>query len=245
MEKQQDILGEVGLSNWESQLYNALLVLGETTTGPLVEKSGVPQSKIYGVLDKLREKGLVSYVIKGKMNYFQAESPEKILVLLSEKERGVKEEVRRLKQLEVQQKESVSVQIFEGLKAIRLINSEIVKNAKKGDSFYGYSSGIYPAYANELYHQFGELRRLQKIKDHLLISKDNKKVFEESIEEGIDYVKEKTRYSIASFPQDTAIFRGKVILYLWSEIPRAMVITGEQIAQQYKDFFLSLWKAAS
>lgn len=241
----EEILTEAGLTNWESRVFKALVELGETTTGPLVERSEVPQSKIYAILDMLKKKGLASYIIKGKMKYFQAGNPEKIYILLKEKESKIKEEIERLKNLSKNKEGKSYVQIFEGLRAIRLTNAEIIKESKEGEEFYGYSQGIYPVEVNDLYHQFGELRRIEGIKDHLLISKKNKKEFEKSIlKEDLSYVKKKTRYSDISFPQDTAIFKENVIIYSWEETPKAILIKNKEVAKNYKRFFLEFWESS-
>ena len=40
----EELLREIGLSNWETRVYIALLELGSTTTGPLVKKCGVERN---------------------------------------------------------------------------------------------------------------------------------------------------------------------------------------------------------
>ncbi|HRZ85441.1 MAG TPA: helix-turn-helix domain-containing protein [Candidatus Paceibacterota bacterium] len=246
MTEKTEILNEAGLTNWESRAFISLIELGETTTGPLVEKSKIPQSKIYSILESLINKGLVSYVLKGKIKYFQASNPEKIYLMYKERENKIKKEVERLASFKKGEKEKTIVNVFEGMKAIRLINSELIQKAKKGEEFYGYSEGIgYSKEINEFYHTFGELRRIAGIKDLLLITQDSKKEFEKSVsKEDLNYVKKKTRYCSVKFPQDTAIFRENVIIYSWEEIPKAIIIKSKPISESYKAFFLSLWKTA-
>ena len=67
----KELLAEIGLTERESKVYLALLELGSTTTGPLVKKSEVPNSKVYEILESLQNKGLVSWITKGKTKYFQ------------------------------------------------------------------------------------------------------------------------------------------------------------------------------
>jgi len=50
------------------------------------------------------------------------------------------------------------------------------------------------------------------------------------------------RYSKGSFPGDVAIFRNQVVILNWEESPTATLITNSNLAEQYKDFFLDLWK---
>ena len=61
-----NLIREAGLTEGESKVYLALLKLDSSTSGPIIEESGVANSIIYRILDSLSEKGLVSYIIKEK-----------------------------------------------------------------------------------------------------------------------------------------------------------------------------------
>ena len=50
-------LRNIGLTEGEIKVYTGLIKLGETTTGPLVDESGVSLSKVYAILDRLAKKG--------------------------------------------------------------------------------------------------------------------------------------------------------------------------------------------
>ncbi|MEK6887971.1 MAG: helix-turn-helix domain-containing protein, partial [Candidatus Aenigmatarchaeota archaeon] len=58
----------IGLTNAEIKVYLALLELGATKTGLLIEKSGLQSSVVYSALARLMEKGLVSSIKEGKMS---------------------------------------------------------------------------------------------------------------------------------------------------------------------------------
>lgn len=58
--KGMEILGKYGLCITEAKAYFTLLVLGETNAGNLSRQSGVHQSKVYWVLEKLEDKKLVA-----------------------------------------------------------------------------------------------------------------------------------------------------------------------------------------
>ena len=62
-------------------------------------------------------------------------------------------------------------------------------------------------------------------------------------ENWLRYVKKKTRYCEISFPSDTAIFRDLVLIYNWEESPKLIIIKSKKIANQYKKFFLDIWKS--
>ncbi len=241
----QHLLKEIGLTKWESQTYIAVLELGSTTTGPLVKKSLIPQSKIYGVLDSLTEKGLVSYIIKGKIKYFQAVNPKRILQLFKEKENQMEKMLMQLEQKQTQ--DTQSVELFSGMKAIKMMFIGMVESIKEKEEWYGFSKGetVKNPEIEDFYEWWGTQKKIRNINDHLLISLKNKKNFEKSIEkDSLKIVKKITRYSSISFPGDVAIFKNQVVILNWQENPSAILITNANLAQEYKDFFLGLWKLA-
>ena len=60
----ESLLEKIGLTKSEIKVYLALLELGCSATGKIVEKSKASSSKIYEILDRLMQKGLVSFIIK-------------------------------------------------------------------------------------------------------------------------------------------------------------------------------------
>ena len=64
------LLRKVGLTDGESKVYLALLELGSSTTGPIVKEADIAKSIVYQILDRLIQKGLVSYIVKEKTKYF-------------------------------------------------------------------------------------------------------------------------------------------------------------------------------
>jgi len=87
------LLKDIGLTDTEIKIYLALLSLGATPAGRIVEQTGVYRKNLYDALNKLVEKGLVSYVIEHKKKFFQAKNPENLEKYLDEKKsqnRGAK-----------------------------------------------------------------------------------------------------------------------------------------------------------
>ena len=78
-------LEEIGLTKSEIKVYLALLKLGQTTAGPIVDEAKVTRSKIYDILERLKNKGLVSHIIKESTKYFSATSPTNIIEYLNKK----------------------------------------------------------------------------------------------------------------------------------------------------------------
>ena len=90
-------LENLGLTPGEIKVYLALVKLGQTTSGPLVDESGVSVSKIYNVLDRLAKKGLASHIVKQRVKHFQAADPNRLLDYLKEKEADLEKQEKSLK----------------------------------------------------------------------------------------------------------------------------------------------------
>jgi HTH-type transcriptional regulator, sugar sensing transcriptional regulator len=136
-------LRELGLTEGEIKVYLALISLGETTSGPLVDQSGVSLSKVYNILDRLAAKGLASHVVKQKTKYFKAADPGRLLVYLQEKEQALQQQETALKelipQLELQQQTAITeetAQVFDGLRGIQTARERTLKIMKKGDEVW-------------------------------------------------------------------------------------------------------------
>ncbi len=138
-----EILKDIGLTGGEIKVYRTLLGLGESTTGPIVDESGVSVSKVYGILNRLAKKGLVSHIIKGKTKHFRAADPERMLDYFKEKEKLLEEErmeLARIVPLLKQQAGTLlteeTAQVFEGMRGIQTARERSLKVMKKGDEMW-------------------------------------------------------------------------------------------------------------
>lgn len=158
-------LRQLGLTEGEIKVYLALVALGETTTTPLAEESGVSLSKVYSILDRLAKKGLVSHIIKKKTKHFRAADPHRLLVYLQEKEQQLRAQEEDLKHLvkNLEHKKEIastveSVQVYDGLRGIQTARERTLKIMKKGDEMWiiGISKTPYhrlTAYFEDYHHR--------------------------------------------------------------------------------------------
>src|SRR3989344_6412748 len=92
-------LENIGLSKAEVQVYSALLKLGSSSSGKIVAETSLRKSTVYECINRLGDKGLVSYVIKDSMKYFEAAQPEKLLDFMQEKKREINRQEKQLNSL--------------------------------------------------------------------------------------------------------------------------------------------------
>ena len=139
----QQPLRDLGLTDGEIKVYLALIRLGETTSGPLVDESDVSASKVYAILDRLARKGLVSHIVKRKTKYFKAADPDRLLVYMKEKEAQLQEEEKVIReiipQLKLNQQTAMTAetaQVYDGLKGIQAARERTLRIMKKGDEMW-------------------------------------------------------------------------------------------------------------
>jgi len=182
-----EILANIGLTKSEINVYLALLELGSSTTGKIVDKSQASSSKIYEVLDRLIQKGLASFIIKSGIKYFEAAPPERILDYVNEKEETLNKQKQELKslipELEIKRKLSkykAEATIFRGLKGAETAMGDVLKTMKKGERYYlfGGSSASWPPNARFIKH-YHEKRSKKGIIAQILYSEAGREWWEE------------------------------------------------------------------
>lgn len=243
----KDVLAEIGLTEREAKVYLALLELGSTTTGPIIKKSGVPNSKIYEILESLQNKGLVSWITRGKIKYFQAAEPKKILTLFEEKRKQIQQAIPLLEAKQLLVKEKQTVDLFEGINSIYAAFLDILEGANEGEEYCAFTS--VEESENEdvanFYKKLGVKRHELGLNIQILANIRHKTVFEQIYKERIKFLKKIVRFSQFEFPGDIAIFKDKIILINWIDKPSAIMITSPKMAEQYKLFFNQLFQLAS
>ena len=242
------LLERVGLTKGEIKVYLALNTLGESTIGPIGKESKVSKSKIYDILEKLIEKGLVGYVIKEGTKYFVANNPTMILQYINTKEKELektREEMEKILPQLLMQRESAQkkpiAEIYSGWQGITTIRDELMATYKAGETFL--TMGC-PKAANE---------RLERyfLKFHLLRQKNKvgmKIIYHADAREygNVRRTMKKThvRYFSKKFssPHWIDIFPACVLFVMVLKSPIAFVVRDGQLANSFRSYFEIMWK---
>jgi len=122
----EQILLDIGLTNYESRVYLALLDLGKSTSGEILKKAELRTGKIYEILDSLEKKGLVSSIVESGVKKFSAADPKRVYDYLEEKKSKIKVQEQNLKKIIPEivskinsKKEKVNIEIFTGMKGLK------------------------------------------------------------------------------------------------------------------------------
>ena len=246
-----DVLESAGFSKGEIKVYFALLELGEATIGAIAKGSGVTPAKTYPILDKLKNKGLITSVIKSDAQHFQAFNPKRILGYMKEKKKKIEAEEAEIKKLlpsliKKQTREAVhSAQIYESYNGLKTLYEEIIEYLQKTkEDFIAFTLGDEYNDKNLMlfFDHYDFKRKRLGIRTKIIGIESQRKFFnnlnlkERNLE--IRYL------PYASVPQGVIIFADKVATMVWSKNPVAFVTQSKQVADSYKKFFWELWKMA-
>ena len=139
----EEILSEIGLGKSEIAVYFELLRLGSSTTGPIIKTASIASGKAYIVLDKLIQKGLVTYSIKAGIRYYQANNPDRLISYLDEKENSIiKKKEGLLKILpslkaDYEEKKYLSTaEVYEDVKGFKSLYDRALNELSLGDCIY-------------------------------------------------------------------------------------------------------------
>lgn len=246
----QELLQELGFGKGETKIYLVLLERGTLTTGPIAKFSGITNSKVYKILDKLIIKGFVSYTLVGKIKHFQASEPRKILDLLKhkkeillEKEKEFKNELPLLEEISNRSRELSKAEIFEGFNGLKTVFDSILGEIKKSDELL--TIGIPPVEGQlkNYFHHF--FRKQQKVgfKVRALFNQLSKDIAEERKNK---FNKFRFMPSETITPTIINIYKNKTIINTRSKTEAffTIVIDSKETASSFREYFEMLWKIA-
>lgn len=232
---ERELLEDAGLTAAEATVYLALLELGRTKSGAIIEKTHIQPSVVFNALHGLQAKGLLTSVKIGKHSRYTASNPTVIRDILWEKSRRFEQVLPALIAKKAQSIEE-GAELYEGLTGIQTMFFSMIEDAKEGEEF--------------LY--FDAEEHLQEQRAKLIYLPLHARFKEKGIiARGIQQTKSKTktiysktiqlRTTTQTIPPDTSIFRNKLAFVTWSDTPKAILITSEQLANQYTKFWKEFW----
>lgn len=234
-EKIEKTLSNLGFSPNEIKTYLTLNDYGSLKAGRIAKLTKIDRSSCYNALKLLLEKGLASYVLIGKVKWFQVTGPKRLLEYIKEQEEDIKVILPELQERHKAGKIEGQVRLFKGIKGVKAIFLDIIRTKK--DNFVFGSEGQFSERMPEFALQFDRLKKENKIKTKLIIRKGRIELDNKTTEyRYLDNVSE----SLAV----TNIYGDKIAILIWTDEPEGVIIENKAAAQAYKSYFDILWKNA-
>ncbi len=236
----------LGLNKKEYLVYKTLLQLGATSIREVAEKTQINRGTTHEILRQLKNKGLVSFQLKGKRKHYLAEPAEKLNSLLQQKHQFLNQTEKFLKNELIPQLKDQSfipekpvVQYYEGDEGIEKVLKDVLAIMKKTKpkEYFVFSARLLRKYLYRFFPAYTKQRIKHKIRVKVI-----------ALGKGGEEAALAQRKWLSS-RNDTGssyiiIYANKLSLISLTkdELPYAVVIREESISQTMKLIFNHLWR---
>ncbi|MCX6748619.1 MAG: hypothetical protein NT076_03360 [Candidatus Pacearchaeota archaeon] len=237
-----DELRELGLEENEIKVYLACLSEGGVNVKEISKKSELIRTTVYGVLQSLKQKGLVSEIDKEGIKVFRAASPKELLSILEEKKEKISSIIPELEKIRNSIPSFYNLKFFEGRKGVKTITmdiiskpNEIVKIIGAGKKWVEFSESFSLVYYRK--------KKEMKVKTNTILSdiEEERKFVKSRIAKNSEF-----RFMKGIDVTDTAtfIYQDKVAFVSYEKEPRGFIIKDKEFNSVQNIFFNQLWKQA-
>ena len=231
-------LRTIGLSKGETKIYLAILNAGNSSINRIHEVAGMERRAIYDIINKLIEKGLISYTLeKGKRTY-QCSNPNKLVNEIQKRIDSLKKfekEIPSINKVYKSSKPRIMSEVYRGIEGIKAIFEDMLNY--KDNYFLG--GGWYIITQLSYFWPNYNKRRIEAgVKWYNLVRSEFKG--KKSHNEKLMSVK----YLPAEFsgsPSVIFIYGNKVVNVLWDKEFYAFMTECKEIAENHKKYHKYLW----
>ncbi|MBU1030660.1 MAG: helix-turn-helix domain-containing protein [Nanoarchaeota archaeon] len=237
------ILEELGLTQSETKIYLALLELGNSSAGKILEKSKQQNSVVHRSLNSLIEKGLISYILQGKKRIYKATNPENFYDLIEEKKKKFDTILPKLKQLQTFHEISSFGEIFKGKKGINQLYLTLLNSEGKEYNTFGGGSEVTFDIMGETWWKNIHAKRIDK-------KISSRQIFDETVRKFGNELNKLPLTEIKFLPkeysqlQETIIIDDMIGIAIFTQNPYGILIKDKVVADSYRLQFELLWQQA-
>ncbi len=237
-------LKNFGLSEIESKIYILLVTLGDLPVSILARKGKLKRTNLYNVLEKLGKLGVVNEYSKGKVRYFRACEPQKLIKLQETKKRKIDENILQLQRvlpllqnMKNPLSQSPQVRYYKGKEEIeRLLRETLVHH-----SFLAYfnPTTAYEVISDSIeYFLVEQEKKKMDIRELVVASKDTKRYIASIKNPNHQCRVLPKKYDFFS---DNIIYGNSIAFISYLEEPIGVVIESEDIVRTYRAVFEIMW----
>jgi sugar-specific transcriptional regulator TrmB len=237
-------LQKLGLNRNEAKVYYALIQKGTASAADLVHVLGIHRNIVYDNIEKLIEKGLVSYVIIGTKKMFKAEAPQALIEYLNSKKNAIDDEINTaqtlIPQINLFLKTPQTAQettLFRGVKGIKKVLSEVLE--ARENWVIGMSNASVDILTSTYWKNYNAKADDRNNKEHFLLNADFKDDYSFASRKNI-----KARRLPPELTQITEIimFNDSVAIFIYSEEPIVVLIKNKHLFTTFRKQFDFFWK---
>ena len=242
-----EVLRKIGLTEYETKVYIALLDLGKATSGEILQKSNLNTGKIYDILGSLKNKGFISEVIESGVKKFSPADPKQIFNYLEEKKEDIQKQEKTFQNIVPDilkkinsTKEPQKVEVFYGFKGLKTAHQKEIDRYSPKETLRvlgimgreKYPESIYNFYISNLYPK----RKEAKVKIKKILDKEAKKHRKDHEKEA------QIKYFPYVSPVAIVTIGDLTIIDIVTENPIIITIESKEVAESFIQQFELFWK---
>jgi sugar-specific transcriptional regulator TrmB len=244
-------LRTIGLTEGEIRVYEALIELGETSTGRLMKKADISSSKVYLILEKLMQKGLVSSIQIEGVQHYQSTNPKTILEFIDSRKEELEQTrtemekiipmIQRLRKPTVEE----SAQIYKGFKGIKAAYMNILDELKKGEEYRIFAmsgTDIVDPRLQAFFKAFHRQRIERGIHLKILVNSASAAEYKKN---NLPIGKYTLHQHPLTLPVSMAVGKHRITSMIFHPENIAHEIVSDAITQKYREFFEKEWNAST
>jgi len=235
----QGTLEKLGLTASESLIYLCLLEEGALLAGRISRNTGIHRRTVYDALERLIQKGLVSYIKMNNQRYFEAAPPARLLDIVHAHEAMVNAVLPELDVKYKYSKEKRETLFFRGKASLKTLFDD---QLAVGEDICIFGSSTFVEEVLPFYFiHFDRARLVKKIKVHLLLPKQLRG---HAGLAGIPLCEIRFLPVAHTSVVSTNVYGGVVSHVLWRGEHSGLLIRLPELAAAQKTYFELLWKSA-
>ncbi len=238
---------KIGFNKNEAKVYFSLIKFGKTDANQIIKDTKFHKNIVYDNLEKLIDKGLVTYIIEDGKRVYKIASSHMLIQFFEEQ----KDEIEKKKEIATKIAKEINkiekniprkreATIFKGIKGIKSFYNETLNN---GDFVaFGAPQSSIDTMGEHFWENYILKRKSHKIKARLIFNPSIKS-YGEHLKNEITEI----RYFDKEFePLTETHIQGEIVaVIVWSEEPILFLIRDKLVADSYLKFFEKMWKVAN
>lgn len=245
MKKLEHVLESIGFGPKKSQIYLAILELGEATVLDISRKTGIKRTTIYNLLPELMADGFVQSTNRKDTSIFYIDDPRSLRSSLDEKIKKVEKSMPEFLALQNILPQKSKMTYYEGMGGARELLMSTLTSCNPGDTILAYNGLTdFSKLVTEDFADYYIRQRIAKKIGIKLIAPDSPlaRLWKETDVKELRETKIVTEKDF-SFSADVEIYANKVALSSFKESFMGVIIENPEINKLHRMSFELLWRS--
>jgi len=236
---------ELGFNRNEAIVYLALAKFGQADASRIIKDTKFHKNIVYDNLQKLIDKGLVSYITENNRRVFTLEQPHMLTDYLerqtrelqerTEKSKGIAQDIARMAKTHPFVQEA---RIFRGVQGVKAFYTEL-QSIPADSSVFGAPKESIEIMGEPFWRVYSKRQRESKTRMRLIFN-ESLRSYGESIRDANLQI----RFFEREFePLTETIIKGDIVaIVVWTHEPVLFCINDPSVANNYLHYFEKMWK---